>query len=143
MVMQRQLDELQSTLVDADILISSTGAKDFILTKEMVEAAAKKRKGKPLFMVDIAVPRDLDPAIAELEGVFLYDIDDLEGIVQANLQERKKAAETIMLMIEEEMVDYKQWLNMLGVVPVISALRDKALTIQAETMKSLEENYLP
>ena len=87
------MDELQEALMEADILISSTGAKDFVLTKQMVEQIEKKRKGKPLFMVDIAVPRDLDPAIAELEGVFLYDIDDLEGIVQANLQERQKAAE--------------------------------------------------
>jgi glutamyl-tRNA reductase len=134
----KSMDELQVALMEADILISSTGAKDFVLTKQMVEQIEKKRKGKPLFMVDIAVPRDLDPAIAELEGVFLYDIDDLEGIVQANLQERQKAADTIMLMIEEEIVQYKQWLRMLGVVPVISALREKALNIQSETMKSLE-----
>lgn len=132
------LDQLQKSLVDADILISSTGAKDFVLTKEMVEKVEKQRKGKPLFMVDIAVPRDLDPRIAELENVFLYDIDDLEGIVEANLQERQKAAEKIMLMIEKEIVDFKQWLGMLGVVPVISALREKALAIQAETMVSLE-----
>ena len=134
----KSIDELQEALMEADILISSTGAKDFVLTKQMVEQIEKKRKGKPLFMVDIAVPRDLDPAIAELEGVFLYDIDDLEGIVQANLQERQKAADIIMLMIEEEIVQYKQWLRMLGVVPVISALREKALNIQSETMKSLE-----
>ena len=134
----KSMDELQEALMEADILISSTGAKDFVLTKQMVEQIEKKRKGKPLFMVDIAVPRDLDPAIAELEGVFLYDIDDLEGIVQANLQERQKAADIIMLMIEEEIVQYKQWLRMLGVVPVISALREKALNIQSETMKSLE-----
>jgi glutamyl-tRNA reductase len=89
-------------------------------------------------MVDIAVPRDLDPRIAELESVFLYDIDDLEGIVEANLQERKKAAQLIMMMIEKEIVDFKQWLGLLGVVPVISALRDKAVAIQAETMVSLE-----
>ena len=89
-------------------------------------------------MVDIAVPRDLDPALAELENVFLYDIDDLEGIVEANLQERKKAAETIVLMVETEIVEFKQWVNMLGVVPVISALSEKALTIQAETMDSFE-----
>jgi glutamyl-tRNA reductase len=125
-------------LVDADILISSTGAKDFVITKTMMEKVEKKRKGKPLFMVDIAVPRDLDPSIAELESVFLYDIDDLEGIVEANLQERKKAAQLIMMMIEKEIVDFKQWLGLLGVVPVISALRDKAVAIQAETMVSLE-----
>jgi glutamyl-tRNA reductase len=132
------LDGLQNSLVDADILISSTGAKDFVLTKAMMEKVEKQRKGKPLFMVDIAVPRDLDPKIAELESVFLYDIDDLEGIVEANLQERQKAAEKIMLMIEKEIVEFKQWLGMLGVVPVISALREKALAIQAETMVSLE-----
>lgn len=96
------------------------------------------RKGKPLFMVDIAVPRDLDPALDELESVFLYDIDDLQGIVDANLQERQKAAEEIGLMLEAEIVAFKQWLGTLGVVPVISALREKALGIQAETMQSLE-----
>jgi len=89
-------------------------------------------------MVDIAVPRDIEPEIAEIENVFLYDIDDLEGIVEANMQERKKAAEKIGVMIEEGMEEFNQWLNMLGVVPVISALREKAMTIQAETMKSIE-----
>ena len=134
----RSMNELESALIEADILISSTGAKQFVITKQMMENIEKKRRGKSLFMVDIAVPRDLDPALAELESVFLYDIDDLEGIVEANLQERRKAAQTISLMVEEEIVQFKQWLNMLGVVPVISALREKALTIQAETMKSLE-----
>lgn len=134
----RTLAELEKSLVEADILISSTGAKDFVISKEMMVKVEKKRKGKPLFMVDIAVPRDLDPRIAELENVFLYDIDDLEGIVEANLQERKKAAEKIMLMIEKEIVEFKQWLGTLGVVPVISALREKAHVIQSETMVSLE-----
>jgi len=134
----RTADELQKALVEADILISSTGAKDIVITKAMMAKVEKMRKGKPLFMVDIAVPRDLDPKITELDNVFLYDIDDLEGIVEANLQERKKAAEKIMLMIEEEIVEFKHWLGMLGVVPVISALRDKAHAIQAETMESIE-----
>jgi glutamyl-tRNA reductase len=134
----KTLKELQCALVDADILISSTGAKDFVVTKEMMDMVSDLRKGKPLFMVDIAVPRDLDPGIADLENMFLYDIDDLEGIVEANLQERKKAAEKIMLNIEEEIVLFKQWLNTLGVVPVISALRVKALEIQQETMNSIE-----
>lgn len=134
----RTLAELERAMVEADILISSTGAKDFVISKDMMVKVEKKRKGKPLFMVDIAVPRDLDPKIGELENVFLYDIDDLEGIVEANLQERKKAAEKIMLMIEKEIVEFKQWLGMLGVVPVISALREKAHVIQSETMVSLE-----
>lgn len=134
----KSLDELQTALADADILISSTGAKEFVVTKEMVSKVEQKRKGKPLFMVDIAVPRDLDPEIATLENVFLYDIDDMEGIVEANLLERQKAAEKIQVMIEGEIVQFKQWLNTLGVVPVISALRAKALSIQEETMRSIE-----
>jgi glutamyl-tRNA reductase len=134
----KTLQELQCALIEADILISSTGANDFVITKEMMAQVEKLRKGKPLFMVDIAVPRDLDPRLAELENVFLYDIDDLEGIVEANMKERQKEAEKIRLIIEAEIVEFKQWLATLGVVPVISALRDKALSIQEETMISIE-----
>ncbi|MDW7613547.1 glutamyl-tRNA reductase [Peribacillus simplex] len=134
----KQLQELQCALVEADILITSTGSKDLLVTKEMMTFVNKLRKGRPIFMVDIAVPRDLDPTLAELENIFLYDIDDLEGIVQANIEERKKAAEKIELMIESEIVDFNQWINLLGVVPVISSLREKSLSIQQETMESIE-----
>ncbi|RDI44177.1 glutamyl-tRNA reductase [Falsibacillus pallidus] len=134
----KTLQELQCALVEADILISSTGASDYVISKEMMAGVERLRKGRPLFMVDIAVPRDLDPSISELEGAFLYDIDDLEDIVQANLAERRKAADAIMLMIEGEIVAFNDWLRMLGVVPVISALREKALAIQADTMESIE-----
>ncbi|MGG3798305.1 glutamyl-tRNA reductase [Metabacillus fastidiosus] len=132
------MNELQCALLEADIVISSTGANGFVITKELMTYVEKMRKGRPLFMVDIAVPRDLDPKLAELDNVFLYDIDDLQGIVEANLKEREAAAEQIHLLIEAEMVDFKQWINTLGVVPVISALREKALAIQAETMQSIE-----
>ncbi|MFD4816955.1 glutamyl-tRNA reductase [Peribacillus butanolivorans] len=134
----KRLQELQCALVEADILITSTGSKNLLVTKEMMTFVNKLRKGRPIFMVDIAVPRDLDPKLAELENVFLYDIDDLEGIVQANIEERKKAAEKIELMIESEIVDFNQWINLLGVVPVISSLREKSLSIQKETMESIE-----
>ncbi|MDZ5712381.1 glutamyl-tRNA reductase [Jeotgalibacillus haloalkalitolerans] len=134
----KELRELQCALIEADILITSTGAQEALISKEMMTDVERMRKGRPFFMVDIAVPRDLDPAINELDNVFLYDIDDLEGIVQANLEERKQAAEQIGLMVEEAIVAFKEWLNMLGVVPVISELREKALAIQAETMESIE-----
>ncbi|MFC7393730.1 glutamyl-tRNA reductase [Scopulibacillus cellulosilyticus] len=132
------MSEMSKALTEADILVSSTGARDYILKKDFAEEAIKKRKGRPLFIVDIAVPRDIDPDINNIEGVFLYDIDDLEGIVQANLEERKESAAQIELFIEEQLASFKEWLQTLGVVPVISALRKKALNIQAETMKSLE-----
>ncbi|WP_186576241.1 glutamyl-tRNA reductase [Aquibacillus kalidii] len=131
-------EELSNTLLDADILISSTGSDNYVLTKETLEPVHKKRRGRPLFLVDIAVPRDLNPNLADMESVFLYDIDDLQGIVDANLAARKAASEEIELMIEQEIVNFKEWLQTLGVVPVISALRDHALSIQAETMQSIE-----
>ncbi|MEI5905653.1 glutamyl-tRNA reductase [Bacillus spongiae] len=134
----KRLQELQCALIEADILISSTGAKDFVINKDLMAGVVRLRKGRPLFLIDIAVPRDIDPTIADIESMFLYDIDDLEGIVQANLAQRQKAAEQIYLLIEEEIIGFNEWLKMLGVVPVISALREKALTIQAETMNSID-----
>lgn len=133
-----QLDRLSDVLVHTDILISSTGSSSFVITEEMLKPIQKLRKGKPLFLVDIAVPRDLDPNIAQIDNVFLYDIDDLQHIVDANLEARKQAAAEIEILLEKEIMSFKEWLKTLGVVPVISALRQKALTIQEETMKSIE-----
>ncbi|WP_404453716.1 glutamyl-tRNA reductase [Oceanobacillus kapialis] len=132
------LEHLNDVLLEADILITSTGSDSVVLTKDTLAPIQKKRKGSPLFLVDIAVPRDLDPAISGLDNVFLYDIDDLQHIVDENLASRKAAAEQIEIMIEGEIVTFKEWLKTLGVVPVISALRQKALSIQAETVKSIE-----
>ncbi|WP_318615220.1 glutamyl-tRNA reductase [Sporosarcina sp. YIM B06819] len=138
----KSMKELQCALLEADVLISSTGATGFVIDYELMQFAERLRKGKPIFMVDIAVPRDLDPRIGDLPNVFLYDIDDLQGIVEANLAERKHAAEEIGLMIEQEIVVFNEWLATLGVVPVISALRQKANRIQSETMASIE-NKMP
>ncbi|MGM0897216.1 MAG: glutamyl-tRNA reductase [Bacillota bacterium] len=138
----KPLNQLQCALLEADILISSTGSTDFVIDLELMQFVEKLRKGKPLFMVDIAVPRDMDPRIGDLQNVFLYDIDDMQGIVEANLAERERAAKQIAGMIEEEAEQFNDWLGTLGVVPVISALREKALGIQAETMASIE-NKMP
>lgn len=138
----KPLNQLQCALLEADILISSTGSTDFVIDLELMQFVEKLRKGKPLFMVDIAVPRDMDPRIGDLQNVFLYDIDDMQGIVEANLAERERAARQIAGMIEQEADQFNDWLGTLGVVPVISALREKALTIQAETMESIE-NKMP
>ena len=138
----KSMNELQCCLLEADILISSTGATDYVIDYDLMQYVAKMRKGDPLFMVDIAVPRDLDPKIGDLPNVFLYDIDDLQGIVNANLAEREKAASEIMDMISFEVAEFKDWFKTLGVVPVISALRQKAASIQQETMQSIE-NKMP
>ncbi|MGM7702210.1 glutamyl-tRNA reductase [Pseudalkalibacillus sp. Hm43] len=132
------MDQLEESLLKADIVISSTGSTEYVLNKAKVAPILKKRKGKPLFMVDIAVPRDLSPDLQDLENLFLYDIDDLEGIVEANLAERQQEAAKIKVIIEEELLAFLNWINTLGVVPLITALRQKALMIQGETMKSIE-----
>ncbi|GEL07196.1 glutamyl-tRNA reductase [Salisediminibacterium halotolerans] len=134
----KPIEDLHASLVTSDILISSTGSNEYIIHEEEVDALMKKRNGRPLFLVDIAVPRDLDPDLAKLDNVYLYDIDDLQEIVSANLEERKAEAEKIELMIEEELVHFGEWLDTLGVIPVITALRKKAAGIQEETMASLE-----
>ncbi len=138
----KSMKELQCSLLEADILITSTGATDYVIDYELMQFVERLRKGKPLFMVDIAVPRDIDPRVGELPNVFLYDIDDLQGIVEANLAERERAAADITDMIGNEVVQFKDWVATLGVVPVISALRKKANRIQEETMTSIE-NKMP
>lgn len=132
------IEHLYDILTKADILISSTGSNSVVIKKEELKKVQQQRENKNLFLVDIAVPRDIDPEIRSIDNVFLYDIDDLQGIVDSNLEARKTAAEKIEILIEKEIVGFKEWLKTLGVVPVISALRNKALRIQQETMKSIE-----
>lgn len=133
----RSMDELQCSLLEADILISSTGATNYVIDYDMMQHVSKMRKADALFMVDIAVPRDIDPEIAHLSNVFLYDIDDLQGIVQANLAEREAAAAQIVAMIDAEIQTFNEWVSQLGVGPVINALLKKANRIQEETMASI------
>ncbi|TKH34376.1 glutamyl-tRNA reductase [Paenibacillus polymyxa] len=136
------MEEGMNRLSDVDIVISSTGAKGYILDRNRVEASMKRRQSRPLFMIDIAVPRDLDPAIGELQNVFLYDIDDLEGIVESNLEMRRTEAAKIEHMIEDELSEFYQWLKTMGVRPVIRALQEKAESIHQDTLESLY-NKLP
>ncbi len=108
-----------------DIVISSTGATGFVLTADMVTAALKRRKNRLLFLIDIAVPRDIDPAAGRIENVYLYNIDDLQAIVDENMQNRKKEAEKAEAVIAEEVDRHVDWLNSLEVVPTIVSLRKK------------------
>jgi glutamyl-tRNA reductase len=137
-----RLDEAAGRLAEADVVISSTGSREYVLTKAQVEQAMRLRPSRPLFLIDIAVPRDLDPAIADIPNVFLYDIDDLEGIVESNLEQRRREAAKIETMIGEEFAAFLDWYKTLGVVPLIRALQEKAAKIHEETMKSLV-NKLP
>ncbi|QKG84076.1 glutamyl-tRNA reductase [Kroppenstedtia pulmonis] len=133
----RPMDRLVESMGEADIVVTSTGAPRAVIEKNAVEEAVQKRSC-PLFLIDIAVPRDIDPKVHDLDQVFLYDIDDLNGIVASNIALRQKEAEKAKDMIQREVVQFQEWLQTLGVVPLITALREKALEIQEETMKSIE-----
>ena len=126
------------TETNADIVISSTSSPDFIVTKSMIESVNLKRKASSLLLIDIAVPRDIEPNVNISENIFSYDVDDLKGLVDANLRERQMAADFIASQIPDEVQAHNDWVNMLGVVPVIRALREKAMTIQSETMDSID-----
>jgi len=130
-------EQAQSALEQADIMISSTASKQYILTRADVESLMRKRRNKPLFMIDIAVPRDFDPSIADIDNVFLYDIDDLKDIVESNLAQRQQEAIKIEAMIKEEIEQFVSWYQTLGVVPLIRALHSKAADVHESTMDSL------
>jgi len=134
--------DLEECLADVDIVVSSTGATDYVINKKMMQSVMVKRRNRPIFMIDIAVPRDLDPAINEVDGVFLYDIDELEGVVEANKKLRAQEVAQIEAIIQEEMELFESWLNTLEVIPLIKALKQKTDDIYEKTMESLY-NKLP
>jgi len=131
---------LKGELHRADIVISSTSASSFIIKKEMVEKAIRDRKNKPMFFIDIAVPRDIEPDINHLENVYLYDIDDLHVVVSANIKEREKEAENAMNLISQEVTKFNNWVGSLDAVPTIVEIRKKADNIRKqEVEKSLKK----
>lgn len=119
------LDELFDQLEQVDIIVSSTGAAGIILHKEDVKLLMRNRRNKPLFFIDIAVPRDLDPALNDLDNVYLYDIDDLNNVVELNRGERDKEAIKASRIVDEEALKFKDWLAGLAITPTLAALREK------------------
>lgn len=118
------LAEMPARLSDADIVISSTASQLPILGKGAVERALKLRRHRPMFMVDIAVPRDIEAEVAELNDVYLYTIDDLKQVVHENMQSRQDAAREAEKIIDTKVIDFMQWVKSLDAVPTIRALRE-------------------
>lgn len=119
----------------ADIVISSTGSPEPIVKKSDLRPVMKSRRQRPLFIIDIAVPRDIDPEVNKLDNVFLYDIDDLQGVVEKNREKRKKEAELAEHIVQEETLKFLEWLQTLDVVPTIIALRHKAERIRQQELR--------
>lgn len=132
------LHALESELTKADIVISSTSSPDYVIKKNMIDNVNKTRGGSPLILIDIAMPRDIDPAIDTSDNVYMYNVDDLQGLVDSNLASREQEAEKIKAMIDGTTAEFEEWLRVQGVVPVIQAMRTNALKIHDETFDSLE-----
>ena len=129
-----RLEEISENLASADIVISSTAAPIPIIGKGSVEKALKKRKHQPIFMVDIAVPRDIEPEVSSLEDVYLYTVDDLQSVIEENMKSRQSAADQAESMVAQEVSSYMDWLGAQEQIGLIKLYRDNADLIRQETL---------
>lgn len=130
-----RFDLLTEELKNADIVISCTAASHYVLREDNCREVLLSREGRRIILVDIAVPRDIEPALGDIEGVYLYDIDDLQGVIDSSFTARQKAAATANDIIADELVEFNEWLASLYVVPVISALKKHGETIKQNELK--------
>lgn len=131
------LAELPTYLHKADIVVSSTGAPDLVISKADVQNALKLRKNRPMFFIDIAVPRDIDASVNALDNVYLYDIDDLQYVVEENLKARQRQAVLGEAIIAREVAEILAWFDEQQVVPAVIRLRRKAETIRNQELEKL------
>jgi glutamyl-tRNA reductase len=136
-------DALRSELARADIVISGTGAAGVIIHRQDVEAAQAARRGRPLFLIDIAVPRDIANDAASVSGVFLYDLDDVRTVAEANLRERKKEAAAAESILYDEIRGFLEWQRSLDVVPLLVELRRRADEIRKAEIEKARHRLGP
>ncbi len=133
-----KFEDFLTELVHTDIIICSTGAPSYVLLKEQMHKVMKERKQKSVFIIDISVPRNIDPEINKLDNVYLYSVDDLQEVVDANIHGRKIEAEKAEKIIDEEVDKFVRWMSSLDSVPTIVALRQKAEEIKTEELEKLK-----
>ena len=134
-------DALPGELENADIVVSSTGAPHQIVGREELEFVAASRMGRPLVMIDLAVPRDIEPSVRDCPGIALYDMDDLQNEVARNLSGRQAEADEALVLVREEVARFEQWLESLDVVPTISALRRRGDEIVEQVLRENESRW--
>ena len=131
-------EEIGAQLLEVDIVISSTASKEVVIKHDQVKNCLRKRRNRPLFFIDIAVPRDVEPSVNDLGNVYVYDIDDLKGVTEINMEQRKQEAVKAERIVQEEVIKFEKWMKTLEVVPTIVSLKEKAEAIrQAEIQKSI------
>jgi glutamyl-tRNA reductase len=133
-----RFEEIVDALKVVDIIISSTGSPHFVITRDQVKGVIRSRKNRPLFFIDIAVPRDIDPEINRLSNSYVYDIDDLKGVIDENIEDRSREAVKGERIVDEAVIHFRHWYESLDVIPTIIALKEKLETIvRSELDKTL------
>src|ERR1041384_3946504 len=117
------LDRLDDVLHEADVIICSTGAPEYVVTEARTRKALARRRNRPTCFIDISVPRNIDPAVSNIPNVFLFDIDDLESVISSNIREREREAERAELIVQSEVMQFQQKLRLMDIGPTIGALR--------------------
>ena len=117
------LDQLDQVLHEADVIICSTGAPDYVVNEAQTRKALERRRNRPTCFIDISVPRNIDPAVSNIPNCFLFDIDDLESVITSNIREREREAERAELIVQSEVMQFQQKLRLMDVGPSIGALR--------------------
>ena len=130
--------DMPASLASADIVITATGATLPILSRPQVEAVMRGRRGRPLFLIDIAIPRDVDPAVGDLDSVFLYNIDDLQAIVQENLTRRAAEVTRAEGIVGDEVRKFETWLSSRHAIPTVVALRQRFESIRRSELERLQ-----
>src|ERR1041384_6958451 len=129
-----QLDRLDQVLHEADVIICSTGAPDYVVTEAQTRQALARRRNRPTCFIDISVPRNIDPAVSNIPNVFLFDIDDLESVISSNIREREREAERAELIVQSEVMQFQQKLRLMDIGPSIGALRQNMQTIARDEL---------
>ena len=130
------LGEIPRHLDEADIIICSTASRQPLLRKDMIEAAVLQRRHKPVFILDIAVPRDVEPEVGELEDVYLYSVDDLKSIIDENIKSRREAVRQAEQIIDSEVAQFMDWVNSQDAVATIRALRNQAQRVRTDVLEA-------
>jgi glutamyl-tRNA reductase len=139
-----RFEEIADSLKLVDIIISSTGSSDYVITRDQVKSVIRIRRSRPIFFIDIAVPRDIDPRVNRLTNSYVYDIDDLQGVIDENIEDRHREAIKGERIVDEAVIRFREWYASLEVVPTIVALRKKLETIaETEIKKTLHSNKIP
>jgi len=136
------MDELQVALDNSDIVIACTGSPEYMITEDAISRAISARAGRPLLLLDVAIPRDVDPAIKDMESVHLADISDLDAIADVNRQRREQEAERVAIIIDDEVHKFQTWWDALRIVPTLADLRHQSESLRerelSRTLKRLQ-----